>query len=93
MLALVLNLQPQHSRINTLERRLFSAPYEAKDCDAKMAWFLARFGRVLKDPESAWGDWQHEYTRVRAAPAAGTGLALDPRPQAVLGTASGQGSP
>lgn len=50
--------------INTLERRLFSAPYETKDCDAKMAWFLARFGRVLQDPESAWKDWQSEYTAV-----------------------------
>ena len=30
--------------INTLERRLFSAPYESKDCDAKMTWFLPRWG-------------------------------------------------
>ncbi|KAF6262460.1 TLD-domain-containing protein [Scenedesmus sp. NREL 46B-D3] len=29
-----------------------------------MAWFLPRFERVLRDPESAWGDWQQEYTRV-----------------------------
>jgi hypothetical protein len=51
--------------ITTLERRLFSAPYAAKDCDAKMRWFLPRFARVLEDPESAWGDWQNEYTAVR----------------------------
>lgn len=50
--------------LNTLERRLFSAPYEAKDCVQKMEWFLPRFGRVLQDPESAWGDWQAEYTKV-----------------------------
>ncbi|WIA22309.1 hypothetical protein OEZ85_004625 [Tetradesmus obliquus] len=50
--------------INTLEARLFSAPYEARDCAAKMAWFLPRFERVLRDPENAWGDWQQEYTRV-----------------------------
>eukprot|EP00878_Enallax_costatus_P042631 GHUV01050054.1.p1 GENE.GHUV01050054.1~~GHUV01050054.1.p1 ORF type:complete len:254 (+),score=24.63 GHUV01050054.1:254-1015(+) len=50
--------------INTIEKRLFSAPYEGKDCAAKMEWFLPRFERVLNDPESAWGDWQQEYTRV-----------------------------
>jgi hypothetical protein len=50
--------------INTLEKRLFSAPYETKDCEAKMQWFLERFERVLVDPESAWGDWQQEYTKV-----------------------------
>lgn len=50
--------------INTLEKRLFTAPYEAQDCAAKMEWFLPRFERVLQDPESAWGDWQQEYTRV-----------------------------
>ncbi|KAF8057677.1 PAP17 [Scenedesmus sp. PABB004] len=50
--------------LNTLEARLFSAPYEAKDAAPKMAWFLERFERVLRDPESAWGDWQAEYTRV-----------------------------
>ncbi|WIA42767.1 hypothetical protein OEZ86_008708 [Tetradesmus obliquus] len=50
--------------INTLEARLFSAPYEARECAAKMAWFLPRFERVLRDPENAWGDWQQEYTRV-----------------------------
>jgi hypothetical protein len=34
------------------------------DCDAKMSWFLPRFEAVLRDPESAWGDWQAEYTKV-----------------------------
>lgn len=34
------------------------------DCDAKMSWFLPRFEAVLRDPESAWGDWQAEYTQV-----------------------------
>ncbi|KIY93381.1 hypothetical protein MNEG_14581 [Monoraphidium neglectum] len=29
-----------------------------------MAWFLPRFGQVLEDPESAWSDWQSEYTAV-----------------------------
>jgi hypothetical protein len=29
-----------------------------------MAWFLPRFEGVLADPESAWGDWQAEYSRV-----------------------------
>lgn len=29
-----------------------------------MAWFLPRFESVLRDPESAWGDWQAEYTKV-----------------------------
>ncbi|KAI8474832.1 MAG: hypothetical protein J3K34DRAFT_406742 [Monoraphidium minutum] len=50
--------------LNTLERRLFSAPYEARDCAAKMEWFLPRFLEVLEDPESAWSDWQSEYTTV-----------------------------
>eukprot|EP00882_Tetradesmus_deserticola_P003737 GHRQ01003952.1.p1 GENE.GHRQ01003952.1~~GHRQ01003952.1.p1 ORF type:complete len:434 (+),score=147.57 GHRQ01003952.1:516-1817(+) len=50
--------------LNSLEKRHFSAPYEGKDCAAKMAWFLPRFERVLRDPESAWGGWQQEYTRV-----------------------------
>ena len=34
--------------ISTLERRTFSAPYETKDCDAKMAWFLPRRGRRVQ---------------------------------------------
>jgi hypothetical protein len=34
------------------------------DCDAKMAWFLPRLGAVLADPESAWADWQAEYSQV-----------------------------
>ena len=29
-----------------------------------MSWFLPRFEAVLRDPESAWGDWQAEYTKV-----------------------------
>jgi hypothetical protein len=38
--------------LNTLERKLFSGPYEARDCDAKMDYFLPRFASVLVDPVS-----------------------------------------
>jgi hypothetical protein len=47
-----------------VERRLFSAPYESKDCQQKFEWFLPRFAAVLQDPESGWEDWQQEYTQV-----------------------------
>ncbi|KAL6759905.1 TLD-domain-containing protein [Haematococcus lacustris] len=50
--------------LNTLERRLFSAPYETKDCEDKFAHFLPRFAAVLADPEAAWADWQDEYKKV-----------------------------
>ncbi|GBF97371.1 hypothetical protein Rsub_11018 [Raphidocelis subcapitata] len=52
--------------IVSLERRLFPSPYEPIDRDAKMAWFLSRFGRVLTEPESVWVDWQEEYSAVVA---------------------------
>ncbi|KAG2498182.1 hypothetical protein HYH03_003937 [Edaphochlamys debaryana] len=50
--------------INSVERARFSAPYEARDCDAKFAWFLPRFGAVLANLESVWQEWQDEYKEV-----------------------------
>jgi hypothetical protein len=50
--------------INTQQARLHAAPFRATDCGSKMGWFLGRFGGVLEDPESAWADWQSEYTAV-----------------------------
>ena len=55
--------------INTVERRLFSSPYETKDCTEKMEYFLPCFASVLQDPESAWDVWQEEYKQVCGAPA------------------------
>ncbi len=40
--------------LNSVERNRFSAPYEAKDCDAKFAFFLPRFAAVLANPETVW---------------------------------------
>jgi len=59
---------PTHSHSITLLTFTFysvthSPPLQG-DCDAKMSWFLPRFEGVLRDPESAWGDWQAEYTQV-----------------------------
>lgn len=42
-------------------------PGYPQDCDVKMNYFLPRFAAVLGDPESAWADWQDEYTQVRAS--------------------------
>uniref|UniRef100_A0A7R9YSI3 Oxidation resistance protein 1 n=1 Tax=Chlamydomonas euryale TaxID=1486919 RepID=A0A7R9YSI3_9CHLO len=50
--------------INSLERRLFSAPYEAKDCVEKFSYFLPIFASVLADPEGAWDVWSEEYKAV-----------------------------
>ncbi|GLC41538.1 hypothetical protein PLESTM_001212500 [Pleodorina starrii] len=50
--------------LNSLERSRFSAPYEARDCDAKFAFFLPRFGGVLANPEAVWQEWQDEYREV-----------------------------
>ncbi|KXZ54901.1 hypothetical protein GPECTOR_4g973 [Gonium pectorale] len=50
--------------LNSEERSRFSAPYEARDCDAKFAHFLPRFGAVLANPESGWQEWQDEYREV-----------------------------
>lgn len=50
--------------LNTLEIKLFSAPYEDKDHAAKMEYFLPRFYAVLNDPEAYWADWQAEFTAV-----------------------------
>ncbi|KAG2451189.1 hypothetical protein HYH02_003796 [Chlamydomonas schloesseri] len=50
--------------LNSVERNRFSAPYEAKDCDAKFAFFLPRFAAVLANPESVWQEWQDEYKEV-----------------------------
>lgn len=50
--------------LNTLEKRLFSASYESKDCDDKINFFLSKFSAVLEDPETSWADWQDEYTQV-----------------------------
>jgi hypothetical protein len=44
-----------------LAMRIVNPP---QDCDAKMTYFLPRFEGVLLDPESAWADWQDEYTQV-----------------------------
>ncbi|GAX76085.1 hypothetical protein CEUSTIGMA_g3528.t1 [Chlamydomonas eustigma] len=52
--------------INTTEKRLFSAPYETKDCKEKMEYFLPIFGTILQDPESVWDMWQEEYKQVVA---------------------------
>lgn len=50
--------------LNSVERTRFSAPYEAKDCDAKFAFFLPHFGAVLANPEAVWQEWQDEYKQV-----------------------------
>ncbi|KAG2435847.1 hypothetical protein HXX76_007042 [Chlamydomonas incerta] len=50
--------------LNSVERNRFSAPYEAKDCDSKFAFFLPRFAAVLANPESVWQEWQDEYKEV-----------------------------
>jgi len=52
--------------LNTLEKKMFSAPYEAKDCTQKMEYFLPRFAAVLADPEAAWDVWHEEYKQVVA---------------------------
>jgi hypothetical protein len=50
--------------INTIERRVFSAPYEKKDSESKMAYFLAAFGTALTNSESLWTQWEDEYKQV-----------------------------
>jgi hypothetical protein len=50
--------------VNILEKRLFSAPYEGKDCHEKMTHFLPRLSDFLDNPNAHSSDWEAEYEEV-----------------------------
>lgn len=59
-----------------MRNRKLCAHNRFQDCDVKMDYFLPRFAAVLADPESAWEDWQDEYTQVVGSWGVGMGVSV-----------------